>query len=109
MTVATNSHIEIDEKGRLRVAGLGLPVEYIIAEHLKGATAAQIQESWPHLTMAELYAALAYYYDHKDQIDAEMERDLQEFEKLRAANIAAGKQRTREELERWLRERGKPA
>ena len=67
------------------------------------------RDYWPYLTMSELYAALAYYYDHKDQIDAEMERDLQEFEKLRAANIAAGKQRTREELERWLRERGKPA
>ena len=64
-------------------------------------------ESWPHLTMGQLHAALAYYYDHKAEMDREMEKELREFETLRAENIAAGKQPTREQFERWLKEREK--
>jgi hypothetical protein len=28
----------------------------------------------PHLSLAQVYAALAYYYAHQDQLDAEIER-----------------------------------
>ena len=107
MTVAAISHIEIDEKGRARIAGHGLPVEYIVAEHLKGVTAQQMtQDYWPYLTMSELYAALAYYYDHKAEMDARRERDNKEFERLRAQAIASGTQPTLDELKRRARERG---
>lgn len=106
MTIATNSHLELDEKGRLRIAGHGLPVDYIIAEHVKGATAEQMtQDYWPYLKLAELYAALAYYYDHKSEIDERIDAETREFDRLRAEAIASGKQPTRAELEGRLRER----
>src|SRR5436305_1417276 len=107
MTVATNTHIVIDDKGKARVAPHGLPVSYIIAEHNRGATPALLQEYWPHLTLSQLYAALTYYYDHKLEIDAKAEEEGREFEQLRAEAIASGKQPTREQLLRQLAERGK--
>ena len=37
-----------------------------------------VQQVYPFLTLAEVYAALAYYEDHKDEIDA-LRRDEDEF------------------------------
>ena len=37
-------------------------------------TPAQIADEF-HLTLAEVYAALAYYYDHKSELDARLEAD----------------------------------
>ena len=108
MTVATNSHIVIDDRGRPRVAAHGLPVEYIVAMHLQGHSPQEIiEQGWSYLTMSELHSALAYYYDHKPEMDATREAEDREFDALRAAAIASGQQPTRAELERRLREQGK--
>jgi len=38
----------------------------------------------PHLTLSQIHAALAYYYDHKAEIDAQIEREREEFEQILA-------------------------
>ena len=42
----------------------------LIADHVAhGYSAAQIVEQYPDLTLAQVYAALTYYYDHQDALD----------------------------------------
>src|SRR3954471_1924299 len=106
MTVATNSHIEIDEQGRPRIADTGFKVKFIAIHTLMGETPAQIQEAFPHLSLVQIHSALAYYYDHKVEMDAQIEAEGRYAEESRAAAIAAGTQPTRAELERRLRDRG---
>ena len=44
----------------------------------------EIVSTWPHLTLADVHTALAYYYAHRAQIEADI-REGEEFaEKLRA-------------------------
>jgi uncharacterized protein (DUF433 family) len=60
----------IDESGsRPVVAGTNIKVAQIASEteHL-GMTPDDIIEAHPHLTLADVHAALAYYYDHQDAI-----------------------------------------
>jgi hypothetical protein len=38
----------------------------------------------PYLTPAEAHAAMAYYFDHRAEIDAEIEAELREVEQTRA-------------------------
>jgi hypothetical protein len=52
--------------------------------------------------MAQIHAALAYYYEHQAELDAEIERQCREVEALRAQQR---KPLTRQELESRLRER----
>jgi len=47
-------------------------------------TAREIQENYPHLSLAQIHAALAYYYNHKAEIDALLEEWDKEYEELRA-------------------------
>src|SRR5688572_25098850 len=81
-TTATN-HITIDNKGVARIDGTRMKVIHIAEELLiSGASPAEMQTHWPHLTLAQIHAALAYYYDHKAEIDSQIERERKEFEQV---------------------------
>lgn len=52
-------------------------VAQIAADHLgNGWSAEEIIRQYPHLTPAEVHAALGYYYDHREQIDAELAEEV---------------------------------
>jgi uncharacterized protein (DUF433 family) len=38
----------------------------------QGMTPEELVREFPHLTLAQVYDALSYYYDHKEEIDQEM-------------------------------------
>lgn len=90
-TAVAKSHITIDENGVARIEGTRMKVIHIAEElMLSGATPAEMLKHWPHLTLSQIHAALAYYYDHKADIDAQIERERQEFERLLAAQQQNG-------------------
>jgi len=49
----------------------------------RGWSAEEIVRQYPYLTLAEVHAALAYYHDHRDEIDQEIEAELAEDERFR--------------------------
>ena len=103
-TVAT--HIYLDERGRPWIEGTNTKVVEVVLDKVAyGWTPDQIHEQHPHLPLSKIHAAFSYYYDHKDEIDAEIQRQQREVDAMRAAAIAAGTQPTRAELERRLAER----
>jgi uncharacterized protein (DUF433 family) len=79
------SHITIDEKGVARIDGTRMKVLHIAAERAgRSATVEEMQQAWPHLSLAQIHAALSYYYDHRAEFDAEIERGLKEHEEALA-------------------------
>ncbi|MGC1377246.1 MAG: DUF433 domain-containing protein [Anaerolineales bacterium] len=67
-----DEHIEITPNvmgGKPRITGHRISVQDIAIWHEKmGQTAGQIAGDY-HLSIADVYAALAYYYDHRTEID----------------------------------------
>lgn len=62
--------------GKPHIAGHRIRVMDIIAWHEKrGFSPDQIVDLFPSITLADVYAALAYYFDHLDEIEAEFERE----------------------------------
>jgi uncharacterized protein (DUF433 family) len=57
--------------GRPSIAGHRISVLDIAAWHQQGMSANTIAHDFG-LTLAQVYAALAYYYDHQDEIDREL-------------------------------------
>jgi uncharacterized protein (DUF433 family) len=85
-TVAATPHITLDERGRAWVDDTNVKVVEIVLDHLAHGWAAEtIQENHPHLTLAQVYAALAWYYDHQAEMDAEIELQGERLKALRAA------------------------
>src|SRR3954465_12742739 len=70
--------------GAPRIAGTRIRVKDIVIWHLlQGMSLEDIIAGWPHLTLAGIHSALAYYYDHKAQVDAELEADEAWYEEMR--------------------------
>src|SRR3972149_1260655 len=76
MSTVTYPHIEIRDDGKAYIAGNGFKfkVRMLVQERLAtGADAEELQRGHPQLTLSQIYSALAYYYDHKHEIDQEIE------------------------------------
>ena len=77
MTTETlNQHIEITpgiSSGKPRIAGHRITVENIVIWHERlGKSADEIASDYD-ITLADVYAALAYYFDHRHEIDQSLD------------------------------------
>jgi uncharacterized protein (DUF433 family) len=72
LTKTLDGHIKTTEGitgGKPRIAGHRITVQNIVLWHeLLGRSADEIAAEY-NLTLADVYAALAYYYDHRAEID----------------------------------------
>lgn len=84
MTVVPLEYIEIDERGVAKLIGTRTKVRQIAIDTAAGYSPQRIHESYPHLSLAQIHAALAYYYDHKTAIDAEIEAGNRFADEMRA-------------------------
>ena len=66
----------------------------VVLDHLAyGWNAETIRENHPHLSLARVYAALAWYYDHQTEMDSELDRQDGRIRALRAASGKSSLQR----------------
>lgn len=62
--------------GRPVIAGTSLRVQdIVIAYTIQGLSLTDLAEQYPSLTPAGIHAALAYYYEHQAEIDADIQTD----------------------------------
>jgi hypothetical protein len=58
-------------------------VAMIVMDYLaRGLGPEDMVRHYPYLTLSEVHSAMAYYYDHRDEIDAEIESEIREHEVL---------------------------
>jgi uncharacterized protein (DUF433 family) len=76
MTTTIYAHIDFKPSGAPIIKGTRLRVDVIVANYIDGTrTPAEIAADYPPLTIGQVHAALAYYYDHKDEMDHQMAQD----------------------------------
>ena len=61
--------------GRPRIAGTGVTVNRVVGWYKLGLTPEEITTEIPHLSLAQVYAALAYYHSNRDEIEAELAQE----------------------------------
>jgi uncharacterized protein (DUF433 family) len=79
-------HIRVDAEGSAWIEGTGFRVTQIVLDHLTyGWSPEEIHfQHYGQLTMAQVHAALAYYYDNQQRIDEEVSRRLEEVRGMRS-------------------------
>ena len=84
MIAVTYPHLTVDQSGVATIAGTTTKVVEIaldrIAHHWD---ADEIQRQHPHLSLPQIYTALAYYYDHQTELDALIATQLDRIAVLR--------------------------
>jgi uncharacterized protein (DUF433 family) len=64
--------------GRARVAGAGVTVLRVAGWHRQGLRAEEIAAEVPHLSLAQVYAALAFYHANQEELDRQLAEDAAE-------------------------------
>lgn len=70
--------------GTLRVIGTRVPLDTVLLCHLAGDSPEAIHDSFPTVSLADVYACLAYYHRHRAEADAYLARREQQAEAMRA-------------------------
>ena len=67
------SHVVCDAQGVAWVDDTNVKVIELALDHLAyGWSAESIHEQFSHLSLAQIHAALAYFYDHQDEFERQI-------------------------------------
>lgn len=73
--------------GKPRIDGTRIKVQHVYNWHdIQGMSADEIIAEFPHLTHAGIYAALSYYWDHREEMARIQEEEEQWLEKFMNEN-----------------------
>jgi uncharacterized protein (DUF433 family) len=84
LTTTEYKYIQLDERNIPIIAGTTMKVvELITSAKAYHWTPEELHTNYPHVSLSKIYSALAYYWDHKQELDADIERRYQFAEQLR--------------------------
>lgn len=90
MSTTVISHIEVDAEGVAWVSETKVKVIELALDKLAhGSSAEEMHFQYPHLSLAQIHAALSYYYDHQMEMDAEIQRRWLAVNRLAAQEAAS--------------------
>lgn len=80
LTQSEYKHIMLDDNAKAFIEGHPrMPVRILVGQALtNGWSPQELKWQFPQLTMAQIYAALSYYYDHEAEMEAENAADWEE-------------------------------
>lgn len=90
--------LRVDEGGALRVGNTRISLDLVVEQYENGMTAEDMVRAYDTLTLADVYAVIAYYLRHRDEVRGYLKRRAEEAETLRAKIEAERPRIAREEL-----------
>jgi len=85
VTATFATQIELDDRGIAWIAGTKVKVIEVVLDKIAyGSSPEEIHFQHPHLSLAQIYGALTYYYENQGTVDEQIRRGLEESDKLTA-------------------------
>jgi uncharacterized protein (DUF433 family) len=79
-------HIVLDEAGIPLIAGTTMKViELVLEQTAYGWSPEELHFQHPYLSLGQIHSALAYYWDHKEELDQDIAHRRARVEELRRA------------------------
>ncbi|GIX00145.1 MAG: hypothetical protein KatS3mg111_3477 [Pirellulaceae bacterium] len=76
--------------GRIRIEGTRITVHRLVVMYKQGLSPEEIAATYPHLSLGQIYAALAYYHSNRDEVEAELAADDAEYDRLKRQRQGTG-------------------
>jgi uncharacterized protein (DUF433 family) len=101
--IVATAHIKLDARGVAWIDDTNTKVNEVAQDMIAhGWSPEEIHFQHAHLSLAQIHAALGYYYDHKSEFDAAIQDSLRRVSELRDQTVESP-------LRKRLRELGKLA
>lgn len=99
MSTVAPSLIELDEQGVAWIGGTKIKVIEVALDKLAhGSSPEEMHFQYPHLSLAQIHAALSYYYEHQAELDADIQQRWQGVNELAAREADSPLRRRLREL-----------
>ncbi len=77
-------HVVLDTSGVPLISGTTMKVtELVVERQAYGWSPEELHFQHPYLSLGQIFSALAYYADHKAELDEQTQRDVAEVEAIR--------------------------
>ena len=76
--------------GRIRIDGTRITVHRIATLYNQGQNAEDIAQTYTHLSLAQIYTAVAHYFSNRAEIDSELAAADAEYDELKSRQLAEG-------------------
>ncbi|MBI4673166.1 MAG: DUF433 domain-containing protein [Chloroflexi bacterium] len=77
-------HVILNEQNTPIIASTNMKVIELVLDHIAyGWSPEELHFQHPYLSMGQVHSALAYYWDHKEELDQDIQRRLEKVEELR--------------------------
>jgi uncharacterized protein (DUF433 family) len=88
---ARYEHIVFDEDRVPVIAGTNMKIVELVLERLAyGWSAEELHFQHPYLTLGQIHSAVAYYWDHQEYFDRDVERRLEFVDQIRRSAAPSG-------------------
>jgi uncharacterized protein (DUF433 family) len=76
-------YVHEDREGALRLGSLGISLDSVVVAVQEGHSAEAIQQSYPALSLEEVYGAIAFYLGNQHGVDEYLQRQDERWRQLR--------------------------
>jgi len=83
MTLTQTTPLVQDDDGTIRVTGSRITLDTLVGAFQTGATAEQIQDSFPSLSLRDIYGVIAFYLEHPTEVQDYLQTRRAEAEAIR--------------------------
>ena len=66
--------LALGEDGTIRIRGSRVTLDSVVHQFQDGAVAEQIQESFPSLSLGDVYGAITYYLEHEHEVEEYLQK-----------------------------------
>jgi uncharacterized protein (DUF433 family) len=80
--------LAVNPDGIVRVGGTRVTLDTVVAVFKQGATAEEIVHRYPSLRLGDIYASIAFYLNHSEDVEAYLKQRQQQAQEIRQMNEA---------------------
>ena len=65
--------LKLDKTGVVRVGGTRVTLDTVVRAFIRGATAEEIAQQYPSLSLPDIYATISYYLQNREDVEKYLE------------------------------------
>jgi uncharacterized protein (DUF433 family) len=82
--IQCKTYVRMNDHGAFRVGETKVSLDSVVHAYLQGHSAESIAEQYPALTLVEVYGAIAFYIENREEVDEYLKKQGQLWDRLRA-------------------------
>lgn len=78
--------LKLDKTGVARVGGTRVTLDTVVRAFTRGATAEEIAQQYPSLSLSDVYATISYYLQNRDEVEKYLEKRRKQAQTVKREN-----------------------